>query len=327
MNVHYNGVKFFRRDGRKLSDDQEERIEQLLDAEVGGGGSVDHVDVAADSYLDHIVERFGADLSGMRIAVDCANGAYSDLAPRAFEQLGAEVHAIGNEPDGDNINVGCGATDMRALQHEVTTGGFDLGIAFDGDGDRMLAVDANGDIANGDEIVAILAFHLGVDLVAVTSMSNLGLHRLLTEHGIRVLTTDVGDRYVLEALYREGGILGAEQSGHIICLRDHVTGDGLAAALLLCGALEGHPLHTVRRAMIRYPQVTKNLPRADRGPLGRTLLDQIEALNAELGEEARVLVRPSGTEPLVRVMVEAPGEAECETITKRLVEVVQRSLT
>jgi phosphoglucosamine mutase len=322
----YNGVKFFGRDGRKLSDDQEERIEQLLDAEARGGGSVDHVDVAADSYLDHIVERFGADLSGMRIAVDCANGAYSGLAPRAFERLGAEVHAIGNEPDGDNINVGCGATDLRALQHEVTTGNFDLGIAFDGDGDRMLAVDANGDIANGDEIVAILAFHLGVDLVAVTSMSNLGLHRLLTEHGIRVLTTDVGDRYVLEALYREGGILGAEQSGHIICLRDHVTGDGLAAALLLCGALEGHPLHTVRRAMIRYPQVTKNIPRTGRGPLPQSLLEAVDEVDVGLGDEARVLVRPSGTEPLVRVLAEAATQADAENLCAKVAALVTKEL-
>jgi len=322
----YNGVKFFGADGRKLRDEQEEGIEALLDADAPGGGSIDHVDVAADSYFEHIVERFGADLTGMRIAVDCANGAYSGLAPRAFEQLGAEVHAIGNEPNGDNINVGCGATDMRALQDVVTSGHFDLGIAFDGDGDRMLAVDANGDVANGDEIVAILAFHLGVDLVAVTSMSNLGLHRLLTEHGIRVLTTDVGDRYVLEALYREGGILGAEQSGHIICLRDHVTGDGLAAALLLCGALEGHPLHTVRRAMIRYPQVTKNIPRSGRGPLPDALLAAVDEVNLGLGDEARVLVRPSGTEPLVRVLAEAATQAEAENLCAKVAALVTQEL-
>jgi phosphoglucosamine mutase len=322
----YNGVKFFGADGRKLRDEQEERIEALLDADAPGGGSIDHVDVAADSYFEHIVERFGADLTGMRIAVDCANGAYSGLAPRAFEQLGAEVHAIGNEPNGDNINVGCGATDMRALQDVVTSGHYDLGIAFDGDGDRMLAVDANGDVANGDEIVAILAFHLGVDLVAVTSMSNLGLHRLLTEHGIRVLTTDVGDRYVLEALYREGGILGAEQSGHIICLRDHVTGDGLAAALLLCGALEGHPLHTVRRAMIRYPQVTKNIPRTGRGPLPAALLAAVDEVNLGLGDEARVLVRPSGTEPLVRVLAEAATQAEAENLCAKVAALVTQEL-
>jgi phosphoglucosamine mutase len=322
----YNGVKFFDRDGRKLSDRAEEEIEALLDAEAPGGGSVDHVDFAADSYLDHIVERFGTRLDGMRIAVDCANGAYAGLAPRAFEQLGAEVHAIANEPDGDNINVGCGATDLALLQRTVTVGGFDLGIAFDGDGDRMLAVDANGDIANGDEIIAILAFHLGVDVVAVTSMSNLGLHKLLTDHGVRVITTDVGDRYVLEALYRDGGVLGGEQSGHIICLRDHVTGDGLAAALLLCGALEGHPLHTVRRAMIRYPQVTRNLPRAARGPLGKHLLEAVERVNSELGAEARVLVRPSGTEPLVRILAEAQTQAEADELCARVAALVGEEL-
>jgi phosphoglucosamine mutase len=322
----YNGVKFFDRDGHKLNDAQEEEIEALLDADARDSGTVDHVDVAADSYLEHIVERFGTDLDGMRIAVDCANGAYSSIAPRAFEQLGASVVAMANEPNGSNINVNCGATDMRALQGLVTGGGFDIGVAFDGDGDRMLAVDAHGEVVNGDEIIAILAFHLGVDLVAVTSMSNLGLHKLLTEHGVRVLTTDVGDRYVLEALYREGGILGGEQSGHIICLRDHVTGDGLAAALLLCGALRGHPLHTVRRAMIRYPQVTKNVPRTERGPLPSLLLEQVAALNSDLGDEARVLVRPSGTEPLIRILTEAPTLAEAEDLCATVAALVTKEL-
>jgi phosphoglucosamine mutase len=322
----YNGVKFFDKHGRKLSDATEEEIEALLDAEAPGGGSIDHVDIAADSYLEHIIERFGADLSGLRIAVDCANGAYAGLAPRAFEQLGAEVHAIGNEPDGTNINVDCGATDLRALQRTVVDGGYDIGIAFDGDGDRMLAVDANGDVANGDEIVAILAFHLGVDLVAVTSMSNLGLHKLLTEHGVRVITTDVGDRYVLEALYREGGILGGEQSGHIICLRDHVTGDGLAAGMLLCGALDGHPLHTVRRAMVRYPQVVRNLQRSGRGPLPEALTQQLAQLNEGLGSEVRILVRPSGTEPLVRILAEAPTQAEAEDVCARVAALVSKEL-
>jgi phosphoglucosamine mutase len=322
----YNGVKFFDKEGHKLSDAQEEQIEALLDADAPGGGTIDHVDVAAESYLEHVIERFGTDLSGMRIAVDCANGAYSDLAPKAFQQLGAEVHAIGNEPDGNNINVGVGATDLAALQETVTSGGYDLGIAFDGDGDRMLAVDGNGDIANGDEIIAILAFHLNVDLVAVTSMSNLGLHKLLNENGIRVITTDVGDRYVLEALYREDGVLGGEQSGHIICLRDHVTGDGLAAALLLCAALSGHPLHTVRRAMIRYPQVVRNLPRNGRGTLPESLKNAVESVNSKLGAEARVLVRPSGTEPLVRVLAEAPTQAEAESLCATVAALVSKEL-
>jgi phosphoglucosamine mutase len=243
----YNGVKFFDRNGHKLSDAAEEEIEALLDAAPRGGGEIARVDVAVDSYLEHVLERFGADLSGLRIAVDCANGAYAKIAPQAFVQLGAEIETIGDEPNGDNINIGCGATDLAALQELVTRGKFHLGVAFDGDGDRMLAVDEQGNVVDGDQIVAILALHLGVDLVAVTTMTNLGFHRLMEERGVRVITTDVGDRYVLEALYREGGILGGEQSGHIICLRDHVTGDGLASALLLCAALRGRPLSEADR--------------------------------------------------------------------------------
>jgi phosphoglucosamine mutase len=322
----YNGVKFFDRDGRKLNDAAEEAIEALLDAPAPGGGEIDRVDVAVDSYLEHVLERFGCDLTGMRIAVDCANGSYSEIAPEAFEQMGAHVEAIGNKPDGNNINVGCGATDLAALQHRVTTGKFDLGIAFDGDGDRMLAVDENGAALDGDQIVAILALALGVDLVAVTTMTNLGFHRLMDEHGVRVVTTDVGDRYVLEALYREGGILGGEQSGHIIFLRDHVTGDGLASALQLCGALGGRRLSEAAAQMERYPQVKQNLPRGGRGPLPDNLLEQLEAVNLELNGTGRVLVRPSGTEPVVRVLAEAPTQAEAEILCARIASLVTQEL-
>jgi phosphoglucosamine mutase len=322
----YNGVKFFDRDGRKLSDAAEEEIEALLDAPATGGGEIDRVDVAGDSYLDHVLERFGSDLSGMRIAVDCANGAYSGIAPRAFSALGAEVHAIGDDPDGMNINVGCGATDLVTLQQAVTSGSFDLGIAFDGDGDRMLAVDEYGQIVDGDQIVAVLALHLGVDLVAVTTMTNLGFHRLMAEKGIRVVTTDVGDRYVLEALYREGGVLGGEQSGHVIVLRDHVTGDGLASALLLCGALGGRRLSNAVGIMERYPQVKQNLPRVARGPLPPGLLERLEDVNAELNGGGRVLVRPSGTEPLVRVLAEAPTYREAEDLCARIAALVIQEL-
>jgi phosphoglucosamine mutase len=322
----YNGVKFFDSNGRKLNDAAEEEIEALLDAPATGGGEVARVDIAVDSYLEHVLERFGSDLSRLRIAVDCANGAYSDVAPRAFAELGAEVEAIGNEPTGDNINVGCGATDLAGLQQTVTSGGFDLGVAFDGDGDRMLAVDENGAIVDGDQIVAILALHLGVDLVAVTTMTNLGFHRLMEERGVRVITTDVGDRYVLEALYREGGILGGEQSGHIIFLRDHVTGDGLAAALLLCEALRGRTLSEAAGAMERYPQAKQNLPRFGRGPLPQALLERIEDVNGELNGDGRVLVRPSGTEPVVRVLAEAQTEAEAEALCARIASLVTQEL-
>src|SRR5436189_684836 len=321
----YNGIKIFDRDGRKLTDAAEEEIEALLEAEGPGGGKVDRVDVATDSYLEHIVERFGSDLSHLRVAVDCANGAYSAIAPKAFEQLGAEVTAVAAEPDGTNINLGCGATDLSLLQRTVTAGGYDLGIAFDGDGDRMLAVDAEGDAIDGDQILAVLALHLGVDLVAVTVMTNLGFHQLMGEHGIEVVVTDVGDRYVLKALREREALLGGEQSGHIIYLRDHVTGDGLAAALLLCGALQGRTLHEAAAVMPRYPQVQENVPVVTKS-LPPALLDVVERSNEELSGEGRVLVRPSGTEPVVRVLAEARDFQKATLLCARISDLVRREL-
>jgi phosphoglucosamine mutase len=323
----YNGVKFFDRDGQKLSDASEEEIEALLDTPAPGAaeGTIDHVGVATDSYLEHVVERFGSDLAGLRIGVDCANGAYAGLAPKAFEQLGAVVTSIGDVPDGTNINVGCGATDLRALQRTVTSDGLDLGVAFDGDGDRMLAVDGAGEIVDGDQIVAILALDRDVDLVAVTSMTNLGFHRLMKEHGIRVVTTDVGDRYVLEALRREGGILGGEQSGHLIWLDGHVTGDGLVGALLLCGALRGRTLAEAAAVMPRYPQAKENI-QIERRELTPAIVEEVERLNAELGSSGRILVRPSGTEPVVRVLAEAETASVSEELCARIGALVRREL-
>jgi phosphoglucosamine mutase len=322
----YNGVKFFDRDGQKLSDTQEEEIEALLDEPATGGGEIDEVGVATDSYLEHVVERFGSDLKGLRIGVDCANGAYAGLAPQAFTQLGVEVTAIGNEPDGSNINVGCGATDLRALQRSVTEQGLDLGVAFDGDGDRMLAVDGNGDVVDGDQIVAVLALDRKVDMVAVTVMANMGLHRLMADNGVRVVTTDVGDRYVLEALRREGGILGGEQSGHLIWLDGHVTGDGLVAALLLCNALHGRPLAEVAAVMPHFPQAKENVSVASRGQLNQAVEEEVARLNAELGGRGRVLVRPSGTEPVIRVLAEAETGQEAETLCGKIASLVRREL-
>jgi phosphoglucosamine mutase len=321
----YNGVKFFDRDGQKLSDEEEEQIEALLDAAPSGGGDVDEVGVATDSYLEHVVDRFGSDLSGLKIGVDCANGAYSGLAPQAFAELGAAVTSIGDKPDGTNINVGCGATDLRLVQQTVVDRGLDLGVAFDGDGDRMLAVDGDGEIVDGDQIVAVLALDREVELVAVTVMANLGLHRLMSEHGIRVVTTDVGDRYVLEALRREGGILGGEQSGHLIWLDGHVTGDGLVAALLLCGALRGRPLAEVAAVMPRFPQAKENVKVADRN-LTPAIEDEVERINSELGDRGRVLVRPSGTEPVVRVLAEAEAAQDAEILCARIAALVRREL-
>ncbi len=278
-----------------------------------------------ERYVRHIREGFGSDLSGLRIAVDCANGAYSELAPAVFEELGAEVHTIGVEPDGININVGCGATDLGALQQTVTRLGLDLGVAFDGDGDRMLAVDERGEALDGDQILAILTLALGVDLVAVTVMTNLGFHRLMSERGVRVVTTPVGDRYLLEALHRDGGLLGGEQSGHIVWLGNHVTGDGLAAALLLCRALGGRSLSEAATVMPRYPQAKQNV-RVARREVPESILDEADRITEELAGTGRVLVRPSGTEPLVRVLAEAETAEEAGKICASIAALVAREL-
>ena len=320
----YNGVKLFDGDGQKLTDTSEEEIEALLDEPARAErGEIDRIEASANSYLEHVLEQFGSDLDGLRIAVDCANGAYSDLAPHAFERLGAEVLPLATQPDGTNINVGCGATDLGLLQSHA--GAYDVGIAFDGDGDRMLAVDAEGNAVDGDQILAILALHLGVDLVVVTVMTNLGFHRLMSEHGIRVITTDVGDRYVLEALRREGGFLGGEQSGHIICLDGHVTGDGLAAALLLCRALEGRTLADAAGVMPKFAQVTENVP-APKRHIPFELRNEIERLNAELNGTARILVRPSGTEPLIRILAEAENHPDAAELCGTIATLVRREL-
>ncbi|HEX2044325.1 MAG TPA: phosphoglucosamine mutase [Gaiellaceae bacterium] len=322
----YNGVKFFR-DGWKLEDDEEEAIEALLD---GGGGEA-RAPLAPDGlperYVELVCERFGADLSGLRVALDCANGAMFEVAPAAFERLGASVVAVGNEPDGTNINRGCGATDLSLLTRVVREAEVDLGIAFDGDGDRMLAVDDRGRELDGDDILAVLALHLGVDLVAVTQMTNLGFHRLMHDRGVRVLTTDVGDRYVLEALRRAGGLLGGEQSGHLIYLRGHTTGDGLAAALLLCGAVVER-----RESLARLAAILEKLPqeKADVAVREKTippgLRGEVARLNDELGARGRVLVRPSGTEPVVRVLAEAETPRIAGDLCARIVALVQREL-
>lgn len=321
--AEYNGVKLFDAHGRKLTDEQELEVEALLEAPGTGGGSVEETEDAVGGYVDHMVDHFGSDLSGLKIAVDCANGAFSGIAPGVFEQLGAQVTAIANAPDGTNINAGCGATDLSLLAATVRAGTYDLGVAFDGDGDRVLAVDATGEPVDGDQIVAICALALGVELVAVTSMSNLGFHRLMAEHGVRVVTTDVGDRYVLDALRREQGVLGGEQSGHVIVLDGHVTGDGLAAALLLCRSLGGRPLAEAARVMPRFPQVTRNVPVSDR-VVTTAVAEEVDRLNGELAGRGRVLVRPSGTEPLVRVLVEAEDAREAATLCATVASLVEQ---
>jgi phosphoglucosamine mutase len=322
----YNGIKFFHQ-GLKLTDDEEERMEALFDEPTSAEGSIAETFGCQERYVELVCERFGTPLAGLRVALDCAHGAMYEVAPAAFERLGADLVVVGNEPNGANINEGCGATDLSLLSRVAREQEVDLGIAFDGDGDRMLAVDAGGNELDGDQIVAILALHLGVDLVAVTQMTNLGFHRLMGDRGIRVVTTDVGDRYVLEALRREGGVLGGEQSGHLIYLRGHTTGDGLAAALLLCRAVveQEQPLSSLATAMTRYPQAKANVA-VERKELPESLLAEIERIRAELGEEGRVLVRPSGTEPVVRVLAEAETPRIAGDLCARIVTLVQREL-
>jgi phosphoglucosamine mutase len=325
----YNGLKLFR-GGWKLEDAEEEAIEALLDrvaAESASPGSVHAVQGLAGRYVDLVCERFGAPLQGLRVVLDCANGAMVEAAPAAFERLGAVVSVIGAEPDGTNINAGCGATDLGLLARTVPERNAELGLAFDGDGDRVLAVDAEGNEVDGDQILAVLASHLGVDLVAVTQMTNLGFHRLMAESGIRVVTTDVGDRYVLEALRAEGGVLGGEQSGHVLYLDGHVTGDGLAAGLLLCRAVveQRRPLAELAAVMSRYPQAQENVAVRSKS-LPASVLDEVARLADELDGRGRVLVRPSGTEPVVRVLAEAESEEEARRLCATIRTLVQREL-
>jgi phosphoglucosamine mutase len=323
----YNGVKFFR-GGWKLEDDEEEAIEESLRTP-GDAGSEPPAAIEeglhdyAERYVALVCERFGVPLEGLRVAVDCANGAMFEVGPRALERLGAHVVTVGNSPDGTNINVGCGATDLRLLSKTVRGGEFDLGVAFDGDGDRILAVDAGGEELDGDEIVAVAALHLGVDLVAVTEMTNLGFHRLMDEHGIRVLTTPVGDRYVLEALRREGGKLGGEQSGHIMYLDGHTTGDGLVGALLLGRALResGRSLRDLASQMRKLPQARADVPVRSKD-VPASLREEIDSL----ATGGRVVVRPSGTEPVVRILVEAETEEAAENLCGRIATLVSREL-
>jgi phosphoglucosamine mutase len=327
-----NGIKLFAAGGQKLPDDIEDAIEAELATPTSwtrptgiGIGRVHDLLDGADSYVNHLVESAPNRFDGLKVVVDCANGAASEIAPAVYGELGAEVIAIHAEPDGSNINVDCGATDLTRLRQLVTDRSLDLGVAFDGDGDRMLAVDERGEAVDGDQIIAVLALHLGVELVAVTVMTNLGFHRLMAERGVRVVTTPVGDRYVLEALRREDAQLGGEQSGHVIWLRDHVTGDGLAAALLLCGAIRGGRLSEAAAVMPRFPQVLRNV-RVPARELPQAVADEVDRVNAELGESGRVLVRRSGTEPMFRVLVEAETAGDAEKLCASIAALVQAEL-
>jgi phosphoglucosamine mutase len=336
-----NGIKFFGADGTKLSDDDEARIEALVAADEHDSasehpGHVKELHGTEGDYLRELESRFAAlDLSGTRVLLDCANGATYRVAPEIFRRLKADVDAFATEPDGRNINEGVGSTHVEALAEGVRDGGYDVGFAFDGDGDRLLAVDRTGAVVDGDELIALTALHkhasgaLPGGGVAVTVMTNYGFHQAMREHGVEVATTNVGDRYVLQELLRRGWALGGEQSGHIIDTSFVPAGDGTAAALLALEALGGKGAALAeRRGMDKLPQKLVNVRVADRDAVkdAAGVWDAVDSESKALEGRGRVLIRPSGTEPLVRVMVEAPGADELEEVCARLVAVVEREL-
>jgi len=333
-----NGIKFFGPDGTKIGDRQEEEVEWIVAAadapRAGRIGRVRELHGAGGDYARELESRFRAlDLSGRRVLLDCANGATYRVAPEIFRRLGADVEAIAVEPDGRNINRDCGSTHVGSLAARVRDGGHDLGFAFDGDGDRVLAVDRDGALVDGDELTALAALHLrGLGRlpgggVAVTVMTNYGFHRAMAAAGIEVATTPVGDRHLLAELLRRGWALGGEQSGHIIETGFVPAGDGTASALLALEALAGRDL-SERDAMEKLPQRLLNVRVNDRDALdaAAAVWEAVERESRALEGSGRVLVRKSGTEPLVRVMVEAPKEEECEEIVDRLANIVEAEL-
>jgi phosphoglucosamine mutase len=331
----HNGIKFFGPDGRKLDPELEERIEALVADRGSDSPSVGRVrsfDGAIDDYLRALLEAFKLDLEGRRVLLDCGHGATYRAAPSGFERLGAAVEAIGVEPDGRNINEGCGSVHPERLAAALSASDAEIGFAFDGDGDRVIAVDGDGGIRDGDELIALCARRLAESGrlnggVAVTVMSNYGFHQAMADAGIEVATTPVGDRHVADELERRGWALGGEQSGHIIWEELGPTGDGIAAALLAIWALGDAPLEAAV-PMQKLPQVLENVEIADRGALegAAAVWEAVDRESGALEGRGRVLVRPSGTEPLVRVMVEAPTDDECRRICDRLVSLVREEL-
>jgi phosphoglucosamine mutase len=331
-----NGIKFFDGAGLKLPDEAEARIESLLERAPDPGvepGRVSELNGGAEDYLRELTSHFPLDLSGLTVVLDCANGATHRVGPEIFERLGATVEAIGVEPDGRNINAGCGSTHIGSLAERVAASeAATLGFAFDGDGDRVLAVDGAGRVHDGDELIALAARGLAArgELgggVVVTVMTNYGFHRAMEEAGIEVATTQVGDRYVIDEMRRRGWRLGGEQSGHIIASDFVFTGDGVAAALTAMRELDGKGLESAG-SMEKLPQVLVNVRVAEREAIAdaAAVWAAVEEEDAALEGRGRVLLRPSGTEPLVRVMVEAPTAAEADEVSGRLVALVESEL-
>lgn len=341
--AEYNGIKFFDRDGFKLPDEIEDEIEEFLVSEgdrqrpTGAGvGRAEIVTDACERYVAHAVSTVPGRLDGLRIAIDCGHGASARTTPSAFRELGAEVTAVNCGWNGLDINMGCGSTHLEVVAEAVRSGNFDFGIAHDGDADRVLAVDESGEVVDGDAIMAVCALDmlergtLARNTVVATVMSNLGFERALQGAGINVVKTRVGDRYVLDQMRASGAVFGGEQSGHVIFLEHATTGDGLITALQLASVVQrtGKPLSELARVMTHYPQVLHNVRVAHRELLSgsSTIAGAVREAEAELGERGRVLVRASGTEPLVRVMVEASDLHDARRIADTIADIVGREL-
>jgi phosphoglucosamine mutase len=334
-----NGIKFFGRGGVKLPDAVEDEIEaQLGHASHGTGfGRVSDASATHELYLEHLLSTLpgepGQALAGLRVVADCAHGAAYRVAPEALRRAGAQVITIGAEPDGQNINAGCGSTHLDPLAEAVVAHGADAGVAYDGDADRCLAVDADGQVLDGDQILALLATELkdagklAGDAVVVTVMSNQGFHVAMHEAGIRVIETPVGDRYVSQAMRDGGYVLGGEQSGHIIAGEHAATGDGILTSLQLLAAVNhrGLPVAAAAKLMRKYPQVLLNVP-GDASQLGPEVTAAVTRAEQTLGGNGRVLVRPSGTEPTIRLMVQASDAVLAEQVIGRLAAEVRLAL-
>jgi phosphoglucosamine mutase len=337
-----NGIKFFSDEGLKIPGGIEDAIEGQMQSEsiqlpTGEGvGAAEPLPSAMDRYVDHLLGSIDSSLEGLRVVLDCAHGAAWHAGPRAFREAGAEVIALHTEPDGARINVACGSTEPEELARRVVAEAADVGFAFDGDADRAVAVDETGAIVDGDRIIAMGAIRmheageLSNDLVVATVMTNLGFHRALRERGIEVVAAPVGDRFVAEAMAERGAVLGGEQSGHIIWFKHAATGDGVLTALKVSEMLRDSdkPLSRLSDVFDTYPQVLINVDVARKGQLAAAedLWTEVHEIEASLGDDGRVLVRASGTEPLVRVMVEASDAETAERTARSLAERVREEL-
>ncbi|SHK48472.1 phosphoglucosamine mutase [Paramaledivibacter caminithermalis] len=344
--VEYNGIKFFNRDGFKLPDEVEEQIEYyLLNNEdidyIPTGNEIGKkikIETAVQDYTDFLKTTIDVDLKGIKIAVDCANGAAYITAPKVLSELGAEINVINHNPNGYNINYKCGSTHPEVIKEYVLETGADFGLSFDGDADRLIAIDEKGNIVDGDKIMAICGAYfmehgrLKNNTLVATVMSNIGLEKALKEYGCNVVKTKVGDRYVLEEMKKSGYVLGGEQSGHIIFLEHNTTGDGLLSALQLMAVVrnKNKPLSELASIMIKYPQVLKNAKvRNDNKKKyleDEVIASRIKEIEKIFHGEGRVLIRPSGTEPLVRVMIEGNNKEILENYAVELVELIEKRL-